>query len=444
MSNFSAGTFATVRLDPVSSNVIRTERIVNDEVLLDDCPFASMIFTQAVQGLHGTPRLLSMTTSYEQFEQCMPYYGKTLWEWTYKHPSKERTAYILDVLSSLAFTCEQMLELGMQHIDLKPNNILVEEVDGALKTTLIDYNICSVQSTRSTDMFHWSSRIGTYAYVAPEVVVGGFPASTSIVWSLGLLIPFMTYKCHPLKVCGCYAKNEERSTWTRVLVQLARKYRGHIPVSDLDTKTIHPSLLELYKASMQWSSRTRLSLSAFRRRVDSHAGKTIPMVIHQQVTFTPRKNIDLRHIDFELIKEVCNRISRPDLLCRCVSLYDLYPWDSVEVTSDVTVVAGIIMIAYMMHGSFIDANKPIYDVISSLCSIDTSEKAIRIVVDVGEAMNWKCYFKPLDVMYYEAKSTVSEETYKRLYTLIKKQTEEYTTTHLYDRFDKSYMALKIE
>jgi Flp pilus assembly protein TadD/predicted Ser/Thr protein kinase len=107
-------------------------------------------------------------------------------------------AEVLDSVSSgTPLTFEQMLEWTLQildglaavhaanisHNDLKPQNILVDKISGAAKIT--DFG----SSRRLEDVWVWTRRQGTEAYMAPEVALEGKRArEVSDIYSIGVLL----------------------------------------------------------------------------------------------------------------------------------------------------------------------------------------------------------------------------------------------------------------
>ncbi len=107
-------------------------------------------------------------------------------------------AKVLDNVSTQApLTFERMLEWTLQildglaavhaadisHNDLKPQNILVDKVTGTAKLT--DFG----SSRRLEDVWVWTKRHGTEAYMAPEVALEGKRAKdVSDIYSIGVLL----------------------------------------------------------------------------------------------------------------------------------------------------------------------------------------------------------------------------------------------------------------
>jgi serine/threonine protein kinase len=92
---------------------------------------------------------------------------------------KRARAVFAELLQGVTYLHEQC---HMVHRDLKPENLLLDRND---HIRIIDFGFAKLFSD-SSDVF--SSRCGSPAYVAPEIVSGGRYTATVDVWSLGVIL----------------------------------------------------------------------------------------------------------------------------------------------------------------------------------------------------------------------------------------------------------------
>ena len=85
--------------------------------------------------------------------------------------------FSLDVARALEFIHGQ----GQVHMDIKPANVLVTSEDTC---KLADFGCCQQPGNATTP----GSLLGTYAYMAPEVIKNELPSTTADIYSFGICI----------------------------------------------------------------------------------------------------------------------------------------------------------------------------------------------------------------------------------------------------------------
>ncbi|GGM75705.1 serine/threonine-protein kinase [Dactylosporangium sucinum] len=110
-------------------------------------------------------------------------------------PPAEAAMLLAQVAEALAAAHKR----GVVHRDLKPDNILLDRVDGRLHCRLTDFGIARILDTPS--MTTPGALVGTANYVAPEAVYGGRPAPPADIYALGVVL-FELTAGHPTYAGG--------------------------------------------------------------------------------------------------------------------------------------------------------------------------------------------------------------------------------------------------
>lgn len=89
---------------------------------------------------------------------------------------------VAEIMEKLVRAIAHCHENGVCHRDLKPDNILI---DKNLEVKVIDFGLSKHLDTNIRSL---KSRVGTPAYMAPEVILGNTYDLKCDVWSLGVLM----------------------------------------------------------------------------------------------------------------------------------------------------------------------------------------------------------------------------------------------------------------
>uniref|UniRef100_A0A3P8S7R3 Protein kinase domain-containing protein n=1 Tax=Amphiprion percula TaxID=161767 RepID=A0A3P8S7R3_AMPPE len=94
------------------------------------------------------------------------------------------------ILYQLATALASLHSIGITHMDLKPDNIMVDRSHQQLKVKLIDFGLA-----RPVSALHQGDCMGTLFYCAPEMLLGA-PFDESIdIWALGQVMAELAMGC---------------------------------------------------------------------------------------------------------------------------------------------------------------------------------------------------------------------------------------------------------
>jgi serine/threonine protein kinase len=88
----------------------------------------------------------------------------------------------LELIRNILFGLEKLMELDLVHLDVKPENIIIQCFD-PLKIKIIDLAFCYNYKKRKID-----SILGTIGYMAPEIVFHKKIYHNTDIWSIGIMI----------------------------------------------------------------------------------------------------------------------------------------------------------------------------------------------------------------------------------------------------------------
>jgi serine/threonine-protein kinase len=94
---------------------------------------------------------------------------------------------VLRITSQVCGALAEAHSLGLVHRDLKPDNIIISEVDGLDFARVLDYGISKGDGT-SAGITHSGVIVGTPEYLSPEQATGEKVDGRSDIYALGILI----------------------------------------------------------------------------------------------------------------------------------------------------------------------------------------------------------------------------------------------------------------
>ena len=120
----------------------------------------------------------------------------------------------LELIRNVLFGLEKLMELDLVHLDVKPENIIIQCFD-PLKIKIIDLAFCYNYKKRKINTI-----LGTIGYMAPEVVFYKKIYHNTDIWSIGIMI-YLLYSNTFMFDCeeGVYVYNIECDTRKNILIE---------------------------------------------------------------------------------------------------------------------------------------------------------------------------------------------------------------------------------
>lgn len=410
------GGYANIYLNSNSSIILKVQPLYDETLYICSSTLYETIMFNTLLHIPNSCHIKNIRQHDSSIYHYMPYYGITLHDFILSKKYDIKTL-ILPILLSIVEKCILLYERDIQHTDLKPNNIIINQINN--KVTLIDYNICSIRSSGKTT-FGWSYGIGTWCYCSPEIINYDEPTDTSMVWSIGLLLAYM-YNGHPLnnKFKNIYDYTEQ-SDWKNIYKSLQNKYITGLPLSK-EHKNLMPMRIQyIYSACTYWDWQKRPSLYELYELLIKIIYNDISYTIqpssisyhlnHNHIytrgikVFKIFKNIDQRTRAYNTIWTICKITKRYDLLCKTLILIDKYPNELTEYA-----IIGCISISYILLGSVLSDNtftKSIYSFFNINITILNN-----IILDTLKIFKWDCYTESADTLIIDY---ILEHTYNKI------------------------------
>lgn len=192
---------------------------------------------------------------------------------------------------------------GFVHRDVKPENAIVVERDGAQVLKLIDFG--AAQDLRAGKPVAGEAIVGTPLYMAPEQMWGRATAAATDVYAFGLLMYEMLAGKLPFKARKFVELREERSTQEptplrTTLRNIVREGRARRSPARLQRSEVPAELEALIMACLARSQSERpASMTVVAERLREIMARPVSVPARCSVVeFTPRRQRTLRRVAF--------------------------------------------------------------------------------------------------------------------------------------------------
>ncbi len=410
--HIATGGYANIYYGNTSNEVIKEEL---KYILVEDAPphinystVVDLAFHQSflMSATHPFPPSISFIDDYAIHQDMillkMPHYGTPLQSFLRGKTYKTRQALCPVILLQIVDTCLHLEANGVQHTDIKPNNILV---DDAINTTLIDFNIICHQRVLKKNELGWEEGLGTWNYCAPEITEYLRPSDTSMVWSIGLLIAYICYRCPFYAYPMSDARRYKHKTWRTMIQQCRAKNPRHLPLTDAHMAFIPTGLYELYEEATAWDPKHRISLKELREKLRSihfpNISSFTPWISRFYADPTKMPS-ELRKPGIQILYSCCKRMNMMTLFCNAVSIFDrchaiIYPSNSPQIMGAILYLLGL------MKGYYVIDNPKWTEPVCELLKLKSFHELEPLVWEIGEWVRWEVLEKGADVYLAEKK-----------------------------------------
>lgn len=374
----------------------------NGEQILLYSTIVDLAAHESLSCIPGVPTLSSYDTTNSSVELYMPFYGVPLNQYLQSVPANRRESFCVDIILQVVDTCIQLHENGLQHTDLKPANILVNNSE---IVTVIDFNIVSTLIHSETGSLRWSESIGTWNYTAPEIILASKPHDTSIVWTIGLLIAVIVER-FPVKKTYFTTKEQihARKHWASVYDAIKKESPEYLPIQSYQTPRRMTQTLEfIYSRCVQWDPNERLTLTALRSMLYTYLQGFVPPLYTHIVSWTCDPSFmeptERKHAIWKLF-DACTLCKKQSLFVRSVSWLDRLR------TAHITplTLCALFVLGWLLQGEYVFDDERLCNKMFYHFDIDdmyTLQDLMNETWCVGEQLGWRLFEKSTDVYMLE-------------------------------------------
>lgn len=388
-----SGSFGTVIISSDLKGASKIEPLLSKDGL-DHAIFTECIISKHVSNMN-CKSLLSVNNIQlvgNDVKIHMPYYGETLHDWTKTTSYQDKCKNVPRMILQLVDACMALYQSDLQHTDIKPMNILIDDQNNL---TLIDYNIYSLKTLDG-----WETSVGTWCYVAPEILYRSSPSDTSMVWTIGVMIAEM-FSGYPLGSMSRLVRNlNDKYEWQSTMSHARRRNNNYLALSDKHLSEMTEECKALYKLCTQWDATKRPTLDSLYKNIIEGQYFNIDLLCLDTISFGTQvkwHNIIPARSPYRI--KAIDRITRfctikprlAHILYRSIWIFDKYG------RYDMLSMAGCISIAHSLSGFVIDDTymNAFNKMFNTRLYIDDVEAKM---IEISEKLEWNLYDKGADMI----------------------------------------------
>ena len=125
---------------------------------------------------------------------------------------------VVELMRQLGAALDAAHDKGVIHCDLKPENIMLQEVGGGkLQARVVDFGISKIKDSQVKASMDFTKISGTVRYMAPEQIEGK-PSAATDIWALGVIADgALVYVAGPALTAKSLAESLQRAGAVRAM-----------------------------------------------------------------------------------------------------------------------------------------------------------------------------------------------------------------------------------
>ena len=222
----------------------------------------------------GVVRATDVSYTKKNLTVVMEYGGISLNEWIETQGVKRRH-HLMGLFTQLVNVVYDLWCMGIQQVDMVPENILVQDADAGAdampRLRLIDVGLCSFR----VHIGEWTDAFGSWLYCPPEVVLMDCVGDATCVWSLAMIAAFMWTGRNPLELELCVG---EKASSRRVISHILRHNRDTLWSRSVVNGGMPPEWGPMFDRMTEWREGRRMTMEevhAAINKVHVHRGPTL-------------------------------------------------------------------------------------------------------------------------------------------------------------------------
>lgn len=361
-------------------------------------------FSRLLTHFYGFVSLTSIRLSPHYLYLPQEYLGDTL----HRHIPTIEAESIPYTIAELLKQCIIMEQHGLQHTDLKTNNLLYDSDTN--NVTIIDYNCMSVLTVQNHQL-QWRDSIGSWMYVAPEISLDGKVKDSSIVWTIGIVLTQML-QCYPFqqqyyptditkthitdrKEWIVAYKNiclkEQEPLFTKCFQTLTTSYQDILTKIFVSDPVQRPTLTQLYSI---WTTTFHLDHDTDLQRY------------YHEIVVTPFVGwIDEdRYFMVHHTYQFCLQWDETYKFCNMIHIIDHYSPHITEQNLHLVIFSAWTIVSCIMN-EHVQDNTEIYHYIKKVHHVECPD-ICNMVWKMCDTLQWDIYEKPYDVWLLQTNKEV--------------------------------------